>query len=56
MECMLCNKKYTGKSETAFNSRLNNHGRDVNKQNSHQAGQYFQLPGHNFNKHAKFTL
>ena len=24
--------------------------------NSLQADQHFQLPGHNFNKHAKFTL
>ena len=25
MECMLYNKQYTGKSETTFNLRLNNH-------------------------------
>ena len=56
MECELCNKQYIGKSETTFNLRLNNHRKDVNKRNSLQADQHFQLPGHNFNKHAKFTL
>ena len=45
-----------GKSETAFNLRLHNHRKDVDKQNSHQADQHFQLSGHNFNKHEKFTL
>ena len=49
-------KQYTGKSETVFNLRLNNHRKDVNKWNSLQADQHFRLPGHNFNKHAKFTL
>ena len=56
MECVSCNKQYTGKSKTAFNLRLNNHQKDVNKRNSLQADQHFRLPGHNFNKHAKFRL
>ena len=56
MECVLCKKQYTGKAETTFNLTLNNHRKDVNRQNSIQANQYFRLPGHNFNKHAKFTL
>ena len=56
MECVLCNKQYTSKSETIFNLRLNNHWKDVNKRNSLQADQHFWLPGHNFTKHAKFTL
>ena len=46
MECVLWNKQYTGKPETTFNLR----------QNLLQAKQHFRLPGHNFNKHAKFTL
>ena len=50
----LCNKQYTGKSETNFNLTLNNHRKNVNKQNLLRADQYFCLPGHNFNKHAKF--
>ena len=53
MECVLCNKQYTAKSETAFNLRFDNHQKSVNKQNTLQAD---QLPGHNFNKHTKFTL
>ena len=56
MECVLCNKQYTGKSETAFHLRFNNHQKDVNKLNSLQLDQHFRLLGHNFNKHAKFTL
>ena len=36
--------------------RLNNHQKDVDKLNSLQADQHFQLPGHNFNKHAEFTI
>ena len=53
---MLYNKQYTVKSETAFNLRLNNHRKDVNKRNLLQADQQFRLPGHNSNKHSKFTL
>ena len=56
MECVLCNKQYISKSETTFNLRLSNQQKDVIKQNSLQADQHFQLPGNNFNKHAKFTL
>ena len=56
MECVLCKEQYTGKSETTFTLRLNNHQKDVNKQNSLRANQHVRLTGHNFNKHAKFTL
>ena len=56
MECTLCKRKYTGKSETAFNTRLNNHRNDVYKTITPEADQNFKLPGHNFNPHAKFTL
>ena len=56
MECVLCNKQYTGKSRAAFNLRLNNFRKNVNKQNSLRADQHFRLPGHNFNTHAKSTL
>ena len=49
MECVLCNKQYTGKSETTFNLRLNNHRKDVNKRNSLQDDQHFRSHGHNFN-------
>ena len=56
MECVLCNKQYTGKSETSFNLRLSDYWKDLNKQNSLQAVQHFWLSARNFNKHAKFTL
>ena len=56
MECTLCKRQYTGISETAFNIRLNNHRNDVHKTNMPEADQHFRLPGHNFNRHAKFTL
>ena len=56
MECVLCNKQYAGKTEATFNLRLSNHRKDLNKQNLVQADQHFRLHGHNFNKHAKFTL
>ena len=49
MEFVLCNKQYTGSSETTFNLKLNNHQKDVNKRNSLQDDQYSRLPGHNFN-------
>ena len=56
MECRICGIQYTGKSETEFNIRLNNHRKDVNRQNAPQADQRFKLPNHNFNQHARFTL
>ena len=56
MECTLCKKQYIGKSETPFNLRLNNHRKDVFKPSAPEADQHFRLPGHQFNKHAKFTL
>ena len=39
-----------------FNIRLNNHPKDVNRQNAPQADQHFKLFYHNFNQNAKFTL
>ena len=56
MKCTLCKRQYIGKSETAFNIRLNNHRKDVYKTNTPKADQHFKLPGHNFNRHAKFKL
>ena len=56
MECRICRIQYIGKSETEFNIRLNNHRKDVNRQNAPRADQHFKLPDHNFNQHARFTL
>ena len=47
MECRICRIEYIGKSETEFNIRLNNHRKNVNRQNAPQADQHFKLPNHN---------
>ena len=51
-----CNILYVGKSETTFNTRLNNHRKDVKDPNALPADKHFTLPGHDFNKNAKFIL
>ena len=56
MECRICRIQYIGKSETEFNIRLNNHRKDVNRQNAPQADQHLKLLNHNFSQHARFTL
>ena len=56
LECNICNIQYVGKSETTFNIRLNNHKKDVKDPNAVPADKHFTLPGHDFNKNAKFTL
>ena len=56
MECMLCEVQYVGKSETAFNIRLNNHRKDVNNPKSIPVDLHFRKLEHSFNLHAKFTL
>ena len=56
MECMLCEVQYVGKSETAFNIRLNNHRKDVNNPKFIPVDLHFRKLGHSFNLHAKFTL
>ena len=58
MECTLCKIQYVGKAETSFNIRLNNHQivANINNPKAIPASIHFKQPGHNFNKHAKFTL
>ena len=56
MECILCKIQYVGKPEPLFNLRLNNCRKDVNNQKSIPACNHFKIHGHNFMKHAKFTL
>ena len=48
--------QYVGKSETPFNLRLNNHGKNVNNSIAIPACHHFEIHGHNFIKQAKFTL
>ena len=58
IECTLCKIQYVGKAETPFNIQLNNHKKDANSNNTKAipASIHFKQPGHNFNKHVKFTL
>ena len=56
LDCNICNIHHVGKSGTTFNIRLNNHRKDVKDPNALLADKHFTLPGHGFNKNAKFTL
>ena len=56
LECALCKVQYVGKSETAFNIRLNNNRKDVSNPKSIPVDLHFRKPWHSFNLHAKFTL
>ena len=58
MECTLCKIQYIRKAEIPFNIRLNNHRKDANGKNPKAIPPsiHFKQPGHNSNKHAKFTL
>ena len=56
MECTLCNKQYVGKTDTAFNIRLNNHRKDTKNLSAILACRHFQQQGRNFNSHAKFII
>ena len=56
LECNTCNIQYVGKSETTFNIRLNDHRKDVKDPNALPADKHFTLPGHDFNKNARFIL
>ena len=48
--------QYVGKADIAFNKRLNNHSKDIEKPNSILAGKHIQKKVYNFNKHAKFII
>ena len=48
MECRLCKRQCTDKSETAFNIRSNNHRNDTYKTSTPEADQHFRQPDHNF--------
>ena len=56
MECILYKIQFVGKSKKPFNLRLNNHRKDVNNLKTVLACNNFKINGHNFRKHAKFTL
>ena len=55
--CALCrNTQYVGKSEPPAHLRINTHRQGVKDPNGGAFDQHFNLPGHNFNDHAKFTI
>ena len=57
MECYLCVKsQYVGKFKYSLNLRINTHRNDVWRIDGPRCDKYFQMPGHNFNAHAKFTI
>ena len=57
MECCLCEKSQNvGKSEYSGNLRINTHRNDVWRADGPPCDKHFQMPGHNFNTHAKFTI
>ena len=57
MECCLCEKsQYVGKSEYSVDLRINTHRNDVWRTDGPPCDKHFQMPGHNFNTHAKFTI
>ena len=56
MECILGKIQYVRKSKIPFDLRLNNHRKDVNNPRTIQVYHNFKTHGHNFMKHAKFTL
>ena len=57
MEYRLCKKsQYVGKFEYSLNLRTNTHRNDVWRTDGSPCEKDFQMPGHNFNAHAKFSI
>ena len=57
MECRICKKsQYVGKYEYSLNLRISTHRNDFRRTDGPPCGRHFQMPGHNFNVHAKFTI
>ena len=56
MECLICKLQYVGKSEWPMNIRINKHRNDVFRIDGLDVCKHFQKTGHNFDKHAKFTI
>ena len=54
--CLFEKSQYVGKSEYSINLRINTHRNDVSRTDGPPCCKYFQMPGHNFNTHAKFTI
>ena len=57
MECSICNIQYVGKTQTSLEKRINGHRSDAKcKRDPITADLHFRLPGHDFNRDAKFTI
>jgi len=57
LECTKCkNKGYVGKSEVPMNLRMNGHRSDARRTDKLAVDTHFLLPGHNFDRDAKFTI
>ena len=58
MECRKCHIQYIGKTETAFNQRLNNHRSNAYrpKPDTIPACKHFNGKDHDFNRDVKFIL
>ena len=57
MECSICNIQYVGKTQTSLERRINGHRSDTKcKLEPIAADMHFRLPGHDFNRDAKFTV
>ena len=53
----LCPKpQYVGKFETFWNVRTYNHRKDAKKEKSIPFDEHFNLPGHDFDQHARFII
>ena len=56
LECKLCPVQYVGKAETELHFRLSNYRSEVKKPDPTPSAKHFQLPGHVFEEHARFTI
>ena len=56
LECYICNIQFVGKSETTFNSRLNNHRKDAKNLNVIPVCKHFNRHDHDFNNHWKIII
>ena len=55
--CNICSKsQYIGKSEPPVNLRINTHRYDVTNPNGGAFDKHFTLPGHSYNRNAKFII
>ena len=54
--CLRERSQYVGKSECSVNLRINTCRNDFLRTHGPPCDKHFQMPGHNFNTHAKFTI